>query len=102
MLATLTSGTMLGILGALAMIVNIIVQILKDFFPNVPTKIITIIISIIVCLVYSIMETGFTVPALVFGVFGGFIVSYAAMNGFDTVKEISNRFNLKGGGDSSE
>lgn len=102
MLVNLTSGAMLGVLGALSMIVNIIVQLIKDYFPNVPTKIITLIMSIVVCLTYSIMEMGFTAPAMIFGLFGGFIVAYASMNGFDTIKEIKNRFSLKDGGEGDD
>ena len=99
MLTELMAGPTLGIIGALTAITNISVELIKNLFPKIPTKIITIIIAIIVSLIYAIMEMGFTAPALVFGIFGGFVVAYAAMNGFDTIKEISNRFKIedKGG-----
>lgn len=100
MLTSLTAGTTLGVLGALSALTNIIVELVKGYLPKVPTKIVTLIVAIIVCLVYAIMEMGFVAPALVFGIFGGFVVAYAAMNGFDTLKDITNRFRLenKGGG----
>lgn len=100
MLTSLTAGTTLGVLGALSALTNIIVELVKGYLPKVPTKIVTLIVSIIVCLVYAIMEMGFVAPALVFGIFGGFVVAYIAMNGFDTLRDITNRFKLedKGGG----
>lgn len=102
MLASLTAGTTLGVLGALSALTNIIVELVKGYLPKVPTKIVTLIVAIIVCLVYAIMEMGFVAPALVFGIFGGFVVAYAAMNGFDTIKDISQRLSLKNGGADSE
>lgn len=100
MLTSLTAGTTLGVLGALSALTNIIVELVKGYLPKVPTKIVTLIVSIIVCLVYAIMEMGFVAPALIFGIFGGFVVAYIAMNGFDTLRDITNRFKLedKGGG----
>lgn len=100
MLTSLTAGTTLGVLGALSALTNIIVELVKGYLPKVPTKIVTLIVSIIVCLVYAIMEMGFVAPALAFGIFGGFVVAYIAMNGFDTLRDIINRFKLedKGGG----
>ena len=102
MLTSLTAGTTLGVLGALSALTNIIVELIKGYLPKVPTKIVTLIVAIIVCLVYAIMEMGFVAPALVFGIFGGFVVAYAAMNGFDTIKDISQRLSLKNGGADSE
>lgn len=102
MLTSLTAGTTLGVLGALSALTNIIVELVKGYLPKVPTKIVTLIVAIIVCLVYAIMEMGFVAPALVFGIFGGFVVAYAAMNGFDTIKDISQRLSLKNGGADSE
>ncbi len=100
MLTSLTAGTTLGVLGALSALTNIIVELVKGYLPKVPTKIVTLIVAITVCLVYAIMEMGFVAPALVFGIFGGFVVAYIAMNGFDTLRDITNRFKLedKGGG----
>lgn len=95
MLAGLTAGTTLGVLGALAALTNIVVELVKGYLPKVPTKIVTLIVAIIICLIYAIMEMGFVAPALVFGVFGGFVIAYAAMNGFDTLKDICNRFKLE-------
>lgn len=102
MLTSLTAGTTLGVLGALSALTNIIVELVKGYLPKVPTKIVTLIVAIIVCLVYAIMEMGFVASALVFGIFGGFVVAYAAMNGFDTIKDISQRLSLKNGGADSE
>lgn len=101
---TVMTGTTLGVLGGLAAIVNIVVQLIKDYFPKVPTKIVTIIVAIIVCIVYTAltMKT-MNGTVVLFGIFGGLIVSYAAMNGFDTIKELSERFTInikeKGGED---
>lgn len=93
---TVMTGTTFGVLGGLAAIVNIVVQLIKDYFPRTPTKIVTIIVSIIVCIIYTILTTEtFNWTILPSGIFGGLVVSYAAMNGFDAVKEISQRYLLK-------
>ena len=96
-----TSST-LGILGGLTAIVNIIVQLIKDLFPKVPTKFVTVVISILVCLIYSIMETGMVGSSIIYGIFSGLIVSYAATNGFDTIQDLYNRFKALKGGDNEE
>lgn len=102
MLTELTAGATLGVLGALSSLTSLIVELIKDLFPKIPTKIITLIVSIIVCLTYAIMEKGFILSAFIFGFFGGFIVAYAAMNGFDTIRDIGQRLSLKNGGADDE
>ena len=101
---TVMTGTTLGVLGGLAAIVNIVVQLIKDYFPKIPTKIVTMIVAIIVCTIYTALTMkAFNGTVVLFGIFGGLVVSYTAMNGFDTIKELSERFSIdikdKGGED---
>lgn len=90
------SGITLGVLGGLAAIVNIIVEIGKDFFPKIPTRLVALITSLIVCLLYSLVTLGgFNLNAVASGIFSGFVVAYVAMNGFDVLKDIGSRFDVK-------
>ena len=93
-------SVILGVLTVLAFVVNIIVQITKELIP-MPTKAWAIIVSFIVTISstyiassYKILE--FTVSNVILSSVGSFIVAYVSMYGFDTFKELWERF--KGGG----
>lgn len=83
---------LLAIMAVLVFATNIIVEVIKGLFPNVPTNIVVIIISMIVTIVAllvlcSVLEITimwyYAVGAVVLGIF----VGYAAMFGFDKFKE---------------
>jgi Na+/melibiose symporter-like transporter len=96
MLATLfgiDSTTLLGSISALAAITSVIVEILKKILPDkVPTQIVTLIVGIIVSLVCVILFSGISVSSIVLGILEGFGVSYASMYGYDTLKDIIDKF----------
>lgn len=86
----------LGVVMALAFLVNIIVQITKGFVP-VPTKMWCVLVSVTVIMALLFagtsigilkINTGYIVLSLV----GSFIISFIAMYGFDTFKELWQRF----------
>ena len=79
--------------------VNIITQMTKEFI-SLPTKLWTMIVSSSLCLICYF--AGIVQKILPFGIGGvtstlvaSFFVSYCAMYGFDTLKELFKRF--KGG-----
>ena len=86
----------LGVVMALAFLVNIIVQITKGFVP-VPTKMWCVLVSVTVIMALLFagtsigilkINTGYIVLSLV----GSFIISFIAMYGYDTFKELWQRF----------
>ena len=89
-------SVILGVLLVLAFVVNIIVQITKELMP-MPTKAWAIIVSFIVTISstyiasnYNILD--FTVTNIILSSLGSFIVAYVSMYGFDTFKELWQRF----------
>lgn len=79
-------------LAALVFVTNIIVEVLKNIFPKLPTNILAVIVALIVTalavvvlLAYlQIQFVWYYIPlVLILGIF----VSYAAMFGFDKFKE---------------
>lgn len=92
-LATLGGGSVLGLVGILAAATAIIVEVLKAVLPkSFPTKILAMIVSFIVVLAYTIMFGTITVTSIIMAIFGGFVVAFISMFGFDQFKEIINRF----------
>lgn len=93
------SVLLIGILGALAFAVSLIVEVLKELpgIKKIPTKLFAIIISLVVTVValfvYSAMQ-GITVLwyYVVLAVFAAFVVAYISMYGWDTLKELKDRF----------
>ena len=89
----LNASTVLGGLGALAAVVNIIVEISKAFIPKkVPTQLVTIIISLIVCLAFIFLFCEICTKTIVLGIFMTPIVAFTSMNGFDTLNNLIKRF----------
>ncbi len=85
---------LIGIIGALVIVTNIIVEVLKKFVPNskFPTNIIVLIVSMALTLAaffawaeykHITVLWYYVVAAVVIGLF----VCYAAMFGFDKLKE---------------
>lgn len=95
-LITNNIGSVLGIVMVLAFTVNIIVQITKEYI-IIPTKLWCIIVSaaLIIGCVLSLMAIGqikFSLFAILLGIVGSFIVAFIAMYGFDTFRELWERF----------
>ena len=89
-------GAVLGVVMALAFAVNIIVQITKEFIP-VPTKLWCIIVSASVVLggMLALVSGGhikFSIVTIILAILGSFIIAFIAMYGFDTFKELWERF----------
>lgn len=77
-------------------LVNVIVQLTKSHIP-LPTKLWCIIVSVFVdmAVLWAGAELGFfkwSVTAIVFGILSSFMVAFASMYGFDTMKELWQRF----------
>ena len=84
---------LLSIIGALGVVTNIIVQVLKNLtWDKLPTNILAVIVSMVLtlvaffayCQICSIAVEWYMVVA---AVVVGFLTSYAAMFGFDKLKE---------------
>lgn len=84
---------LLSIVGALVVVTNIIVQVLKNLtWDKLPTNILAVIVSMVLtlvaffayCQICSIAVEWYMVVA---AVVVGFLTSYAAMFGFDKLKE---------------
>ena len=76
--------------------VNIIVEVVKKVFPNVPTTLLAILLSVVITMVaffafaamtHIVIVWYYVVAALVLGLF----VAYAAMFGFDKFKQALSR-----------
>lgn len=92
-LTTLGGNSVLGMVGILAAAVAIIVEVLKAVLPkSFPTKLLTMIVSFVVVLVYTIVFGTITMSSIVLAIFGGFVISFVSMFGFDSFKEIIGRF----------
>lgn len=94
----------LGVLMVVAFVVNIIVQLSKEFIP-LPTKLWVLLVSAMVMVALLLAGVSFNIVKLdagtvVLSLFGSFVVAYVAMYGFDTLKELWIRF--KGGENINE
>ena len=94
----------LGVLMVVAFVVNIIVQLTKEFIP-LPTKLWVLLVSAMVVVALLLAGVSFNMVKLdtgtvVLSFFGSFVVAYVAMYGFDTLKELWTRF--KGGENINE
>lgn len=101
-LTSLDLVLVLGFLGILAFIVELIVQVTKEapFIRTVPTKLYVLIISIILCIVaVFVLGAWFAVPVLwyyvVLAIFASFVVAYISIFGWDTFKEVRERYKYK-------
>ncbi len=83
-------------IGVLAAINTIVVEVLKAVLPKkVPTKLVAIISAIIVVFCYIIGFETITLQNIILGIFDGFVVAFISMFGFDALKDIFNRFQIK-------
>lgn len=95
---------LIGIVAALAFGVNIIVQLTKEYLP-LPTKLWTLIVSAALCVgcLFAFSRcraVSFDIITVMAAVVGSFVVAYVAMYGFDTLRELWQRF--KGGANINE
>lgn len=82
-----------GNLGMLTVVTTIIVEVLKTILPQkIPTQIVTLIVSIIVNILFVVISGVVTFKVIILSIFSGFVVAFISMNGFDSLKEIINRF----------
>ena len=86
-------SVILSLVGALVVVTNIIVQVLKKLtWDKLPTNLLAIIVSMLLtlavffayCQIKSVAVVWYTVAA---AIVLGFFVAYAAMFGFDKLKE---------------
>lgn len=90
------AGSVLGIAGTLAAINTIIVEVLKNVLPKkVPTKLVAMISALVVVLGYIFIFGTITPQSIILGILGGFVVAFISMFGFDSLKDIFNRFKVK-------
>jgi len=86
-------GTILGIIGILAAIVSIIVEVLKRIIPNsFPTKALVIIVSFVITLTFIFIFCKINIKIIALGAVGSFVVSFISMYGWDTFEEIIRKF----------
>ena len=89
-------SVILSIVGVLVIVTNIVVQVLKKLtWDKLPTNVVAVIVAMVLtvaagiayCQVKTVAITWYLVVGLVVG---GFAVAYAAMFGFDKLREILN------------
>ena len=92
-LMTLTGGNLLGAAGMLAAMTSVVVQVLKNILPkSFPTKILTVIVALIITIGFVLVFGTINIASILFAIFGGFVVAFIAMFGFDNFKETIERF----------
>lgn len=88
-----TIAILTTVLGILVGVVNILTQVIKKLFNKFPTSLVAFVVSQLVsfasfftyCSIYCVVFKWY----YIFGVIvGGFMVAYAAMFGFDKLKEV--------------
>ena len=86
------ASVLLGIMAALVFATTIIVELVKNLFPKLPTNILAVVVALIVTVLALFIASAvleitvmwyYAVGAVVMGLF----VAYAAMFGFDKFKE---------------
>lgn len=93
LLMSMGSSGILALLGGLASTTSVIVELFKKILPqSFPTKALAIIVSLIVTLGFTLLTYGVAVETIVVGILGSFVVSFISMYGWDTFKDIIERF----------
>lgn len=92
----LSTTTAVGIVGGLAGVVSIVTQVLKNILPSkMPTKLLVFIVSLLVTCLFVLTSYSISVKMVILSLLGSFVVALVSMNGWDTVKEIFERFKYK-------
>ena len=86
------ASMLFAVLAALVFVVNIIVEVIKAAYSDLPTSYLTIVVSILVTVLalliaVAVMDIPMMWYYIVGAVFTGIFVSYAAMFGFDKFKD---------------
>lgn len=89
----------IGIISALAFVVNVIVEMTKDmgFLKKLPTNVYVVVLSVILTVVaYAVAGSILSIPfewyAFILAAFAGFIVAYIAMFGWDKLQEVREKY----------
>lgn len=94
-------SVVISIIGVLVVLTNIIVQVLKKLiWDRLPTNILAIIVSMVLTLVAFFAYCQIKAIAVVWymvaaAVVLGFLVAYAAMFGFDKLKEVLTQIDAR-------
>lgn len=92
----ISSTTALGLIGTLATIVTLIVEVFKNILPDsFPTKALVLIVSLIVTLGFVCIFSAISIKMILAGILGSFVVSFVSMYGFDTLKSLIERYKYK-------
>ena len=93
------SFAIIGVLGALAFMVSLITELLKDMpgIKKLPTKAFVILVSLVVTVAALLIYVAYAHVMLLWyyvalAVFAAFVVAYIAIYGWDTLKELKDRF----------
>lgn len=95
---TLNIPILLSVIGAITVLTNIIVEVLKKItWDKIPTNIVALIVALVLTLVAggayaSINSIAITWYMVVGAIVVGFMSAYAAMFGFDKLKEVLKGF----------
>lgn len=87
-------ATLLSVSGVLVALVNIIVEVLKKvLWDTIPTNLLAVIVSLVLTLLAFFAWAAYSGTVIVWYMVAGavvlaFLVAYAAMFGFDKLKEI--------------
>ncbi len=89
----------MGIMGFLAFVINIIVEMTKELplIKKLPTKAYVLLVSIVVCVLAIVIYATVTSMQfywyyIILAIFAAFIIGYLAIYGWDTLKEIYDRY----------
>jgi len=101
-LSLIDTATLIAILSVLTFVVNVIVEVVKDlpFFKKLPTKLVVLVIAIIITVCALVAYCQYKNIVIMWYFIAGaivvaFFVAYAAMYGFDTLKELWDRYKIK-------
>ena len=93
------ASTILFVMAGLVFGVNIIVEVVKNLLPAIPTSVVTVLLSVVVTLVAFFAWAAYIgLPVLWYYVVAAFVlglfVAYAAMFGFDKFKSALERLKV--------
>lgn len=93
----LSISVLITVIGALVALVNIVTQVLKKVTWNkIPSSLLAVIVSLVLTIAafFAYAQITGSIPIVWYTIFAavvvGFMVAYAAMFGFDKLKEVLN------------
>lgn len=96
----LIGGSVLDTIAFLAAINSIVVQVLKNVVPDeFPTKPLALITAILIVMGYIFVFGALTAKMIILGLVTSFIVAFASMFGFDSLRDAFVRFKVKSDGE---